>query len=252
MQLFLLKIRLLYGDFVKKILIVEDSPNYLEEIFNNVSDKIIENVQVVQICTDGKRAMEYLSNNQVDIVLLDLNLPSVNGIQILEYVRDNEIKTSVIVMSGENELVIELLRKGLAYDDILIKPFNVNKLIYIINRLISEVGMEEKTKVVLDILSEFNFNRATKGYLHIIECLNVCITSNEKNIINIEKLYQKVSKINNKCSSISISWNISKTIQSMNKLTDESIMKKYFPYNLSPSPKIFLNEILGRYYSSIQ
>lgn len=47
-----------------------------------------------------------------------------------------------------------------------------------------------------------------------------------------------------------LGWNISKCIRTMNGITNKSILEKYFPYNNFPSPKIFLNEILDKYYFS--
>lgn len=106
-------------------------------------------------------------------------------------------------------------------------------------------------KKIIKFLDKFSFNKSTKGYYYILECLNLCIEEDKKLIINMGNLYEKVSNIDKKHRAMSICWNISKAVQSMNKLTNENVMKRYFPYNLTPSPKIFLNEILQIYYSNI-
>ena len=69
-----------------------------------------------------------------------------------------------------------------------------------------------------------------------------------RNVYKIKDLYKEVSLNNNTISELNMSWNISKSIQTMSKLTDNRILEKYFHSNPLPTPKIFINQILDMYY----
>lgn len=66
---------------------------------------------------DGQEAIQSIENNHPDILLLDLNIPKVNGLQILEYLNKNNLDCKVIVIScnEEFEMVKEAMKLG-AYD----------------------------------------------------------------------------------------------------------------------------------------
>lgn len=191
-------------------------------------------------------------NSQIDVILLDLNITKVNGIQILEKIKESNISTEVIVISGEAELIVEIISKKLSVNQILVKPFQIDELINCLNLIIADFSQKnienEKDIKILRLLNKFNFNKANMGYAYIIDCLNFCIEKEYTYIGQTKELYKSIAEQYKEESYTKISWNISKCIQVMNKLTDKNILKKYFPYDDTPSPKTFLNEILHRYY----
>lgn len=232
-----------------KVLLVDDNYDYLESLFNNLGDNLNNKIKIVKICNDGEKALKYITNQELDIVLLDLNIPKINGIEILEKIKENNIKTEVIVITGETKFLIEVINKNLPVRKILLKPFKIDNLIEILDKIIDEQlgNPKENIEKLISILDNFNINKSTLGFKYILECLKICIEQKYTFIPHMKTLYNQISDKNT--SESVINWNISKTIQSMNKLTDRSILEKFFPYNVSPSPKIFLNKILAIYYN---
>lgn len=232
-----------------KALLVDDNYDYLESLFNDLGDNLNNKIKIVKICNDGEKALKYITNQKLDIILLDLNILKINGIGILEKIKENNIKTEVIVITGETKSLIEVINKNLPVRKILLKPFKIANLIEILNEIIDEQlgNPKENIEKIISILDNFNINKSTLGFKYILDCLKICIEQNYTFIPQMKILYKQIS--DKKISESVINWNISKTIQSMNKLTDRSILEKFFPYNVSPSPKIFLNEILAIYYS---
>jgi len=95
----------------------------------------------------GIEAIEYLSGHRVDVALVDLNLQGYSGLQILEYIKTNNLDTEVILMTGKGtvETAVSALKRG-AYD-YLTKPFeDVDRVSAIIQKAREKVSLLRKIK----------------------------------------------------------------------------------------------------------
>lgn len=104
------------------ILVVDDS-----SIISNFVKKIFNDTYNVLIATDGKEALNIIStNDNIVAMLLDLNMPNVNGFEVLEYFRNNSLftKIPVAIITGEDSR--ENINRAFTYPiaDVLSKPFN--------------------------------------------------------------------------------------------------------------------------------
>ena len=107
-----------------RILVVEDDPNIVDLIRSNLA---VRGYDVV-VATDGARALERLETEQPDIVLLDLMLPDVDGLDLCRLVRVRS-NVGVIVVSargGDRDKVAAL---NLGADDYMTKPFSIEELL---------------------------------------------------------------------------------------------------------------------------
>lgn len=108
------------------ILIVDDDEinrDVLSEVLSSVSKNIYE-------ASDGQEALEIIDNNFIDIILLDLNMPIMNGIDFYKAHKEKSditIPTIIISSSEEQTRVVEILKLGA--DDYFVKPFNSELLI---------------------------------------------------------------------------------------------------------------------------
>jgi len=119
----------------KKILVVDDS-----NIIVNFINKIVNNDYEVIIANDGKQALEtVLKNNDISAMLLDLNMPNVNGFVVLEYFKQNnlfdKVPVSVITGVGNEDLVEQAYKYPII--DVLRKPFNERDLKLVIDKTIN-------------------------------------------------------------------------------------------------------------------
>jgi DNA-binding NtrC family response regulator len=93
----------------------------------------------------GLEGIEALSKYEVDVALIDLNLPKYSGMQILQHVKANNTGTEVIFITGQAsiEQAVEALKKG-AYDFIL-KPFdNIDQPILCLAKAMEKVNLYRK------------------------------------------------------------------------------------------------------------
>lgn len=107
-----------------RILIVEDDMD--------LQDAIAEGLRLdgyaVDTCGDGREAYERLYVENYDVAVLDLNLPGMDGLEILEKIRDEKLSLKVLILSARGSVADKV--KGLDYgaDDYLAKPFDFAEL----------------------------------------------------------------------------------------------------------------------------
>ena len=121
---------------MKKILIVDDEPNIvmsLEYIFKK------ENCNVF-IARDGQEAIDTIEKEAIDLIILDIMMPNVDGYQVLKYIKSNKDLSSmkVIFLSAKNKQ--SDIEKGLSLgaDKYLTKPFSTKKLVSDVKELLKK------------------------------------------------------------------------------------------------------------------
>lgn len=233
-----------------KLLIADDNFQFVESLFNKLERSNLTNIKIAKILSKGNDVLKCILNNEIDVVLLDLQMPKLNGLQILEKLKDYPNCPKIIVISGEKPLIYQLLKKNLPVHSIFSKPFNLDELIEVLVNIIAEekVFINDKKRNIIRLLDNFNFNKASIGYSYIVDCLEICIEEEYSCIPNMKILYSKVARKNNIDMTATIKWNIDKSIKVMNNLTDRNTLNRYFVYNDRPSTKIFLSEILNLIY----
>jgi two-component system response regulator AtoC len=124
-----------------KILIVDDDEGLIHFLSRFFSSKGYD----VKSATEGRSALEALTREQFDLILLDYKMAGLSGLETLKEIRKSSVKTPVIIMTayGTTETAIEAMKLG-AYD-YLLKPFNREELSRIVvdalevNRLMKEM-----------------------------------------------------------------------------------------------------------------
>jgi len=111
---------------MKKILIVEDDKAFLETLTSSLTT---ENFKIVS-ATDGEKGFQLGCQENVDLIILDLVLPSMSGMEICQKLREKGIVTPIIMLSGKKkEEIDKVLGLELGADDYLIKPFGTKELL---------------------------------------------------------------------------------------------------------------------------
>ncbi|PTS91798.1 hybrid sensor histidine kinase/response regulator, partial [Flavobacterium sp. HMWF030] len=119
---------------VYKILIVED--NLINQL---VTKKIIEkNNYTCKVVDDGFAALDILEKEDFDLILMDINMPLMNGFETSRRIRLKDTKIPIVALTAfdKDEITDEALSSGI--NDIIIKPFEPVRLFKIINYLINE------------------------------------------------------------------------------------------------------------------
>ena len=109
-----------------RLLIVEDEPRLADNIARSLRESAAYAVDVVN---DGEAGLHAIESNPYDAVILDLMLPKLDGMQVLERMRQAGRRTPVLVLTArdDKESVVSLLNAGA--DDYLTKPFDLGELL---------------------------------------------------------------------------------------------------------------------------
>ncbi len=107
-----------------KILLAED-----EKLLSSAIAKGLKKVgYAVDQTYDGEEALEYLEINKYDLLILDLNMPKVDGITVLKTLRGTDTELKVLILSARSEIEDKVLGLDCGANDYLSKPFDFEEL----------------------------------------------------------------------------------------------------------------------------
>ena len=120
------------GQLRSDVLLVEDTFS-MARIFQEYLRRGPYNVRH---CDNGRTAIKEISRNPPDVVLLDLRLPDIDGLDVLRHIRNNNLPTATVVITADGSIstAVEAMREG-AYD-FLVKPFNADRLLITLNNVL--------------------------------------------------------------------------------------------------------------------
>ena len=108
-----------------RILIAED-----EKDLNVLLKKRLENQKYsVDACCDGEEALDYLAVTEYDAVVLDIMMPKINGLQVLQKIRKEGTSTPVLLLTAKDSIEDRVTGLDLGADDYLVKPFAFEELL---------------------------------------------------------------------------------------------------------------------------
>jgi DNA-binding response OmpR family regulator len=89
-----------------------------------------------EFARDGEEAVEKLKSGLFNLVLLDINMPKMNGLDVLRHIRQNSIPTRVIMLTGRLGYSVGSESMKLGADEFITKPFDLNYLDLAIKRIL--------------------------------------------------------------------------------------------------------------------
>ncbi len=107
-----------------RLLIVEDEKDLRE----SVAEGLKIDGYYVDMAEDGESALDLLSYNEYDLIVLDLNLPDMHGFEILNYVNENWTDTKVLILTANVNIETKVDGFDLGASDYLTKPFHFQEL----------------------------------------------------------------------------------------------------------------------------
>jgi len=108
-----------------RVLLIDDETVFVD----NLAGVLTRRGMTVRSVNDGLKALEVLSDEQYDVLVLDLRMPGMDGVEVLKAIRERGIQTPVIVLTGHMSIkqLSEALKEGVA--EVVLKPCRIDALI---------------------------------------------------------------------------------------------------------------------------
>ncbi|KPJ97742.1 MAG: hypothetical protein AMK71_12705 [Nitrospira bacterium SG8_35_4] len=122
---------------IQNILVVDDD----QDVLDSISALLRESGYSVIACSSGEKAAEQFLKNNIELVLSDIKMPGVSGIELLDSIHATDPKMPVILMTGYAELnvAIDAIKRG-AFDFVT-KPFNPNYILHTIEKAVKHASL---------------------------------------------------------------------------------------------------------------
>lgn len=209
-----------------------------------------KNINIVSRTEDGEKTIEMYNTLKPDVLILDLNMPKVNGLEVINQISKDSYeknKCNVIVISGNNDLMHKLYNTAKVYR-IMPKPTNLDDLLSLIKD-ISQVPQELSQTKLKSLLLELKFNLYSRGTIFLMDAINFAY-NDPMLLCRIEDLYIKVSKKNN-ISVNKIQRSIRSSIDVMNSHISNELLRSFFHIynNELIAPKYFFTVVIEYLYN---
>jgi len=134
----------LNSKIMSRILVIDDE----RSIRNTLKDILEYEKYEVELAEDGKKAIELFRNTEFDIVLCDIKMPGMDGIEVLEHLTAINADIPVVMISGHGNIdtAVESIKKG-AYDYIE-KPLDLNRLLITIRNAMDKSNLVTETRIL--------------------------------------------------------------------------------------------------------
>lgn len=180
-----------------RILIVEDEFNLADVI----ASRLRKENYAVDISLDGEDGLDNIMTNIYDLVILDVMLPKINGFEILNKIRNEQIKVKVIMLTAKTLLEDKLTGFNKGANDYITKPFHIEEVVARVNVQlrnnvdeivedyleIGDLKLNLKHNDLLCTTTNESINIICKEFL-LLEYL----MKNPEQILSKEKIYEKI------------------------------------------------------------
>lgn len=149
-----------------KILVVED-----ERALQNALVKGLKNLgYIVNGASDGQEALDMFFSDYYDLIVLDLNLPYIDGIDILKEIRNDNHDVRIIILSARSEVEDKVIGLDLGANDFLEKPFHFKELNARINNLLRREFVQHDSVIKIQ---DYQIDTLKKNVIYNNEIVNL-------------------------------------------------------------------------------
>lgn len=139
-----------------KILITEDEPNMRVGLRDNLEFE----GYTVDLAENGIQGLELILKNTYDLILLDVMMPGMSGLDVCRKAREKGINTPIVLLTAKSEEMDKVLGLELGADDYITKPFSLRELLARIKAILRRVGLKN-TSTSATVIGRLTINFET-------------------------------------------------------------------------------------------
>lgn len=133
----------------KRVIIIEDDPEISQLLEIHLGDLGCE----LETCFDGKAGLDAVLQNPPDLVILDVMLPTMDGIDVCRMVRANNVTSPILMLTARSEEIDRVLGLEIGADDYMTKPFSIREFLARVKAIF------RRTQIIKDQLQDDQFPR---------------------------------------------------------------------------------------------
>ncbi len=197
-----------------KVLLADDNKELITVLSEYIS--LQEDMEVAEICGNGNEVLSVLRHKEIDILLLDVVMPDLDGVSVLEELRENpnmfKRPRHIIMFTAFNQEKIMMRAAELGASYFIMKPFEINKIVKVIRdvnarfdspetpKTLTSVQTQQSVKEfdleseITNMLHEMGVPAHIKGYLYLRESINMVYNDIELLGSITKVLYPDVAK----------------------------------------------------------
>ena len=172
-----------------KLLLVEDSA----QLNKALSTILKRNSYVVDSAFDGEEALIFINEYVYDVIILDIMMPKINGLEVLKIIRDKKIDTPVLMLTAKSTIEDKITGLDAGADDYLAKPFNADELLARIRALLRRKPEYKKTEIISfgDLTLDVNTSTLSCGNKQVVLMnkelqIMTLLINNQGNIVSLD------------------------------------------------------------------
>ena len=218
-----------------RVIIVEDDPMVSQLNAQYLSQ--FPQLRVEAVFSNGRDALEYLKTHEIQLAVVDVYMPMLNGLELLRSIRSSGIQTGIIMITAATEMSVveEALRLGI--EDYIIKPFAFSRLQEAVQKYLGRMSLVKSSKradqAVVDKLLSSDFSLEDRSR-------DLRKGLNGKTLRSIENLLREERDQAHTCESISQSSGLSKvTVRNyLNYLIETGQLESSIDYGTGGRPRV--------------
>ena len=133
-----------------RLLVVDDA----DDIRIAISEILIDQGYVVDVAASGAAALQALERVTYDLMLLDLKMPGIDGVEVMKQVRASGRDLPVVIITAHPTVESAIIAVRTGVRDYLPKPFGADELLAVVERVIAARAKEQRRKLLLDTITE--------------------------------------------------------------------------------------------------
>ena len=160
------------ADNTIKVLLVDDIPETVKNISRML--KFDTDIEIVGQAVDGRDALQKVKDLDPDVVIMDINMPDMDGITATQHIRQRYIFTQVIILSVQSDpnYMRRAMRAGA--HDFLSKPPMMDELISVIKRA-GKISAEQRS--MADVAMSMQSGKGSGGVMPVLQGKSICVYS---------------------------------------------------------------------------
>lgn len=241
------------------LLIATENIFYAKDLANFIVSRNKE-IRLINISTNGSEAIKNILSNFIDILILDLKMPGLSGIEVLNILIEKELNQKIIfiVISEEKQMLPQIKENSLEVHYIKKSkgiPYIFEKLEMAIAVKKTENDNNNLKNKILNELLFLGYNIKHQGTIYLMEIIYLICQIGAFNVThNLERcLYSKIAKMHFKTVE-TVKSNIVKATNYMYIESDKEKIKKYFKflYEYKPTPKVVIITVSNKIVKYMQ